>query len=678
MSEDTEETSERKPQDDSGKDALETARKRFTHAADGAADNHTNYIEDVKFGRLGDQWPEAIANERKKDSRPCLTINRMPSFIRQVSNDARQNRPSIRVRPVDSNADVKTADTINGLFRNIESISYADVAYDTAIDNSLSGGFGYIRLDVDYAHNDTFDMDILINPVPNPLNVYGDPMSQAFDSLAWRYAFIIDVMAKTDFEAEYPGAQAGDFDGDSDDYPWFTEDTVRVAEYFDRFEVAKKILLLSDRSIVEPDVFEKNRALYDAMGVTVKTDRDIKSWKVIHRLMTGAEVLSETPWAGQYIPIAPVYGEVVNLEGKQHLRSLIRDSKDPQRQFNYWRSAATETVALAPKAPFIGPEEAFAGKDKAKWGLANQKAYSYISYKGATAPQRQGPSTMPAADLQLALNAADDMKSVMGIYDASLGARSNETSGRAIRERKMEGDVSTFHFIDNLTRAIRCVGVIALDLIPHVYNTERIIRVLGEDGKADAVALMKAPDGSNLPVFDLTKGKYDLVVTSGPSYTTRRQEAAEQMIEMGRSVPQLFEVAGDLIAKNLDWPGADKLAERLKKALPPQFQEPAVGPDGQPVPPPEPQPDPAVVAAQQQAALDLQTAQAKAASDIKIAQDKNSANIQAMQAESAARIQIMREEAAVQAEIDRDRARVDGAVRVSAQVAKNNQPSPQA
>jgi hypothetical protein len=289
------------------------------------------------------------------------------------------------------------------------------------------------------------------------------------------------------------------------------------------------------------DIYVANRLLLDAMGVTVLGERETASHKVTQRLLTGAEVLQTNNWAGRYIPLVPVYGEEINVEGKRHLRSLVRDAKDPQRMFNYWRTTSTELVALAPKAPFIGPKGAFA-TDAAKWETANTDTHAYIEYDGMMPPQRQSFAGVPAGALQEALNASDDIKAIIGMFDASLGARSNETSGRAILARQREGDVSTFHFIDNLRRAIEHGGRILIDLIPKVYSGERIVRVLGQDGVASLIQLGRPtmqtaangqspqdPAGSSLSrIFDLSVGKYDLTVETGPSFTTKREEAASQ------------------------------------------------------------------------------------------------------------------------------------------------------
>jgi len=349
-----------------------------------------------------------------------------------------------------------------------------------------------------------------------------------------------------------------------------------VAEYWRREPAQKTIVALSDGQVVELSIYEAQKAMFDALGVSVVgKPRAIASQKVTQRILTGAEVLETVDWAGKYIPIVPVWGEELHVDGKRRLRSLVRDAKDPQRMFNYWRTTTTELVALAPKTPFIGRKGAFE-TDSAKWATANTQTHAYIEYDGPEPPQRQPFAGPPAGAMQEALSASDDMKAIMGLHDASLGAMSNETSGRAILARQREGDVSTFHYIDNLSRALRHAGRILIDLIPKVYATPRVIRVLGADGAAQAVAVNHPAQGAAGQLakmerlYDLTIGKYDLTVTTGPSFTTRREEAANQMIELIRAYPAAAPVIGDLLARNLDWPGADEIAQRLAAMLPPQ------------------------------------------------------------------------------------------------------------
>lgn len=622
------------------KDILSEAKDAFKDAVDGEAENRAEALEDLRFARLAEQWSDA-AIKLRGERRPRLTVNKLPGFIRQVTNDARQNKPSIKVRPVDDNADIHTAAVMNGIIRNIESASSADIAYDTAADCAVTSSFGYFRIDVAFSHDDTFDKDLVFKAIPNPFSVYGDPKSTNADTSDWNSAFVTEWIPCKDFKRKNKDADPSNWDesGIGAMGPeWRTEDQVLQAEWWQREEAPRKILLLvtpdGNEQVVGEDVYKENKDLFDVLEAKVKAERTVLSHKVTHRLLTGADVLETTPWAGRYIPISAVYGEEVNVEGKRYLRSLIRDAKDPQRMVNYWRTTATEMVALAPRAPWIGPEEAFQGEDSDRWETANTENHDYLSYKGNTAPTRTAFAGIPGGALQEALNATDDIKSVIGLYDASLGAKSNETSGKAIIARERQGDVSTFHFIDNLSRGIKHGAKILIDLIPHVYSGARIVRILGPEGQVGTAKLgqrptpeaipgappadipaaatqarvgpdqpapwppepPKAPDGTE-GVFDLSVGKYDLVVDVGPSYTTRRAEAAEQMMDLIKAFPQAAPVIGDLVAKNLDWPGAQEIAERLHKMLPPQLQ---TGPDGQPVPP---QPSPEMMKLQQEGAL---------------------------------------------------------------------------
>lgn len=591
-------------------DLLKKGREAFERCQDAEKDTRVEAEDDIRFSRLSEQWPENIKQQRERELRPCLTINKMPSFIRQVVNDARQNKPSIKVHPVDSGADPKTAEIINGLIRNIEYTSNADVAYDTAVEASVAGGFGYWRVGLDYAYDDTFEMDLTIERVANPFSVYGDPDSMAADSCDWNVAFVVEPMRKEDFKRKYgkKKSSTGDMvnvDWDSDAWReakgWIDDETVMIAEWWRREEVDRVIIKFSDGqqsyTYAEDDIAENAdlQALIDAGILQEVGRRTAKSYKVTQVIMSGADVLETNDWPGRYIPIIPVYGDEIIVDGKRYFRSLIHNAKDAQRMFNYWRTTSTELVALAPRVPFIGRKGTF-DSDAKNWATANTQSHSYLEFDGE-APIRMPLDVGPAAGaLQEALNASDDMKAIVGIYDASLGARSNETSGKAIMARQREGDVATFHFIDNLSRAIRHTGRILIDLIPKVYTEERIIRVMGEDGTPKSVKVntqepqpVMGPNGQpeadeegNVmqAIYDLTSGKYDLTVTSGPSFTTRREEAAMQMTEFIRAFPAAAPVIGDLLAKNLDWPGADEIAKRLEaispanqNKIPPEVQQ---------------------------------------------------------------------------------------------------------
>lgn len=576
---------------------LKEAREAFSRAESAETENRRDAEADIQFARLSKQWPDKIEKQRDLEGRPCLTINKLAPVVRQVVNDARQNKPSIKVLPADSGADPETAEVMSGLIRNIEAASSADIAYDTAIDSAVSGGFGYWRVNLDYSYSgalediegsgvELFEQDVTIERISNQFSVYGDPDSTSADSSDWMRCHVIDRIPKASFKKKYPNAKRDDFTNAAWDVckgTWHTDDDVMIAEYWKREQVTKLVIGVQmptedgtpgEVKVILLDEWKKGEL--EANGAQAVTEpRPIKCYKVTQYIMTGIEILETNNWPGSYIPIVPVYGDEVNLKGKRYFRSLIRDAKDANQMFNYWRTTATEMVALAPRVPYIGPKGSFE-TDAAKWSTANSASHAYIEYddKGQ-APQRQPFPSLPAGALQEAANSSDDIKAITGIYDASLGARSNETSGKAIMARQREGDISTFHFIDNLTRAIRHTGRIIIDLIPKVYSTPRIIRILGEDGTPERKPINGAQaegdeeaDEAMAAIHDLRVGKYDLVVTAGPSFTTRREEAATQMIELIRSYPDAAPLIGDLLAKNLDWPGADEIAERMKKMLP--------------------------------------------------------------------------------------------------------------
>lgn len=619
-------------------DLLTRGRREFQRCNDFEKDNRQTSLDDIKFSRLSQQWPSDIVKQRELEKRPVLTVNKLKAFIRQVVNDSRQNKPSIKIHPVDSGADPKTADVINGLIRNIEYTSNADVAYDTAIEASVSGGFGYWRVGLDYAYDDTFDMDISIERVANQFSIYGDPNSTQADSSDWDVAFVVDRMSKDAFKAKYSGKENIDgqkitvdfdrnttpVDWDTDAWAalnntWVNDDGVMIAEWWYREQEEEEIVRLSNGHIYsadelfDPETDQKKEAgeryedagRDDAMmairfglenGMLQIVDRRIrKVHKVTQVIMSGVDVLEVNEWPGKYIPIVPVYGDEIVVEGKRYFRSLIHDAKDAQRMYNYWQSTATELVALAPRVPWVGRKGTF-DSDSARWATANTQSHSYLEYDKDPPIRQPLDGGQAVGAIQQALTQSDSMKEIMGIYDASLGARSNETSGKAIMARQREGDVSTFHFIDNLARAIRHTGRILIDLIPAVYTRDRVVRIIGEDGSQQSVRVnsggpepMIGPDGKPVvddkgdvivAMHDLTAGKYDLTVTTGPSFTTRREEAAAQMTELVRAFPQAAPFVADIMARNFDWPGADEIAKRFEamnpakqNQIPPQIQQ---------------------------------------------------------------------------------------------------------
>lgn len=612
-------------------ETIEDLKELFSQCMDAENLQREQSLLDLQFGRAAIQWPEEIAKERLADGRPMLTINKLPTFIRQVVNDARQNRPDIKVKPV-TGGNISTANVFAGLIKNIEAVSRADIAYDTAADFAVSCGVGYFRVDVEYEGSMSFDKKLSIKRVPNVFSVYGDFNSKEPDSSDWNFAFVVDTMSKEVFEKEYKGADQVNWEDNgyvNMQMPWRTDNEILVAEAWRREKTITEILLLSNGEVVTSDTYKEVKAYFDTLQLSVTQTRKADGYKIIQYMMSGEEILETTEWAGKYIPIIPVYGEEINIEGKRRFNSLIWGSKDAQRMFNYWRTTSTELVALAPRVPFIGEEGTFdVDGETSKWLTSNTRSHPYLQYKrGMQPPERHPLDAGPAVGaMSEALAAADDMKSTMGMYDASLGQKSNETSGRAIMARQHEGDVSTFHFVDNLSRAIRHCGNVLVDLIPKVYTSGRVVRIIQPDKKEVNVRLtdnsnpgalsapgmpamgpppnvdMTAPGSPMSPsqqssgpgapsninpsdpdgitgIYNLGAGEYDVAVDSGPSYTTRREEVAAQMMEMVKQAPQLLPIIGDILVQALDWPRADEIAQRLKAAqsqqvsqIPPQLQ----------------------------------------------------------------------------------------------------------
>lgn len=548
----------------------------FTEDLDRESENRNNAADDIKFAKLGEQWPDEVRKARDAEGRPCLTINRCPAFIRQVVNDGRINTPQIKVKPVDDDADPETAEILGGLIRNIEYSSQADVAYDTALDSAASCGMGFFKVVTDYCDEQSFNQDIFIRRVTNPLSIVFDSYGESIDGSDWTHAAEVEWLTEKACKNKYGKEKVGSFSADAtDNINQDDSDLIRLASFWYVDEESEKLLMLSDGTVISEAEFNKDhpdfgvpfKDIATELGLTVaRTRKGIK--RTVKQYVCGSEIIETNDWAGKWIPIIPVFGDEVFSDGKRYLKSLIRDVKDSQRNFNYWRTASTELVALAPKTPFIGQVGAF-DTDADKWASANVKSHAFIEYDGPTPPQRQPFVGVPAGALQEAMNASDDMKSIIGLYDASLGARSNETSGKAINARKQEGDVSTFHFIDNRNKSMTHCGRILVDLIPKIKDTAQIIRTIGVDGETKNIKLKQPTEHKGIErIFDLGVGKYDVAVDTGPSFTTQREETAQQMMELLRAFPQAAPMIGDLFAKNLNWKDADVIAQRLKGMLP--------------------------------------------------------------------------------------------------------------
>ena len=588
------------------RDTLALMRHRYTTAIAAYSDSREDELDDLRFmaGSPDNQWqwPADVLATRGAvqgqtiNARPCLTINKLPQHVRQVTNEQRQNRPSGKVIPADDKADVAVAEIFDGMVRHIEYMSDADVAYDTACENQVTYGEGYIRILTEYCDDTTFDQDLRIGRIRNSFSVYMDPMSQDPTGADAQYVFITEDVYKKDYERMFPNASPistimASGIGDQNLAQWLSEDTIRIAEYF-YYKIEMSTLNLYPGNV---SYFESTRQDKDmkAMGLKPVRSRRVERKKVMWMKTNGFEALEEREWAGKWLPVVRVIGNEFEVDGQIYISGLVRNAKDAQRMYNYWTSQEAEMLALAPKAPFIGYGGQFEGYEM-QWKTANTTNWPYLEVNpdvtdgmGAVLPlpQRAAPPLPQTGLIQAKMGASDDIKSTTGQYDSSLGATSNERSGRAILAREKQGDTGTYHYVDNLARAIRHVTRQLVDLIPKIYDTERIARIVGLDGEVGMVKINPMQPEPVKEIRDMETGiviekiynpgvgKYDVVVTTGPSYMTKRQEAMDAMTQLLQANPNLWSVAGDLFIKNMDWPGAQEMAERFAKTIDPKLLE---------------------------------------------------------------------------------------------------------
>lgn len=587
------------------KDKLRVIRERSKRAMEADRENRVDALADLRFVNVpGEQWDENTKKDRGE--RPCYEFNKLRVTIKRVVNDMRANRPAAKIRGVEE-GDVKTAEVYEGLSRNIWNVSDGDTIIDRAAEYQVGSGMAAWRVKVGYSSDTAFEQDIEIAGIKNPFCLYPDPACHDPLHRDARYWILTTKISKTDFEQKWPKADVVDFSTDAefddgaDDEDWSDEETVRIVEYWYKEPVVKTLNLLADGSTVDSADLE-SMAAAEAQGIPVVRSRQVQSHQIKMCIASGNSVLEEADWVGKEFPFIMVYGESLIIDGKHKWFGLTRFAKDAQRAYNFSRTLAAETVSLAPQGKFWAtPEQAQGHTDK--WAEAHKKLYPYLLYnpdtKAQGPPVAMGGAQIPMALIQETQISSEDIKGVTGIFDNSLGKQGNETSGVAIRARQEQGEIAVFNFKDNMAKGVLRTHEILIDLIPKIYDTQRAVRILGVDGAEKYVEVNKPnPDGTM--VNDLSRGKYDVVVTVGPSYSTQRQEAAETYWKFANSNPALFGVVGDLLFKATDLPYAQQIADRLKLMLPPQIQQ--AESENKPLPP-------EVMAAMQQAEQAMQQVQ---------------------------------------------------------------------
>ena len=577
----------------------------MTMAIAAYSDSREDELDDLRFYAASPdnqfQWPADVLATRGSvqgqtiNARPCLTINKLPQHVRQVTNDQRQNRPSGKVIPADDKADIEVAEIFNGMVRHIEYMSDADVAYDTACENQVAYGEGYIRLLTEYESPNSFDQNIKIGRIRNSFSVYMDPTIQDPCGSDAKWCFVTEDVLLEDFERMFPDAQPvsslqAQSVGNESYAPWLSVDTIRIADYYYvEHEKATLNLYYGNVSAIKGSPEDQQMV---QLGMKPIKSRIVDIKKVKYCKINGFEVLESNDWAGDWIPVVRVVGNEFEIDGRIHVSGIVRNAKDAQRMYNYWVSQEAEMLALAPKAPFIGYGGQFEGYEQ-QWKTANTTNWPYLEVNpdvsdGAGTPlplpQRAQPPMASTGLLQAKAGASDDIKSTTGQYDSSLGATSNERSGKAIMARERQTDTGTYHYVDNLARAVRHITRQIVGLVPKLYDTQRIARIMGEDGQPDSAKIdpnqaepvKKIVDQNGIEIdriYNPGVGTYDVMVTTGPSYMTKRQEALESMGQLLQGNPQLWAVAGDLFIKNMDWPGAQEMAKRFAKTIDPKLMD---------------------------------------------------------------------------------------------------------
>jgi len=568
---------------------IELAHKRFESSQSDDSEERAKRKADIRFLRLGEQWLDTVRRDRETPGaeRPMLTINRLLQFRNQIVNEIRQNCPSIKARPTGEEANIKTADVINGYIRHIQEASDARMCYETAADNQVDTGLGWFRIITEYCDSESFDIDIKFQRIADSASVYPSAFYEP-DGSDMKWCFVVEDMEKEEFERRWPKIDISTWDTNTSG-GWVTKETVRVADYY-TIETKKRTLCqLQDGSTGWKDELSEEGLQY------IIKERSSDSITINVYKLGGDQIIERSTIPGEFIPVFPVLGLETWIEGKRYLQGLTRPSIDAQRLYNYMESANAETLALAPKAPYIAAAGQIEGFEQ-EWMLANKinisvLQYNPISDEGVQVPpprRENPPGTNPGFEATMN-RAAEDIKATMGIYDASLGNREGDQSGRAINSQMKQASVGNYHFSANLARSIKHAGRVIIGMIPTILDTPRVINLIAEDGeKKTAIVDPNAPesynevtgkDGEVTEVYNFNKGKYDVVSDVGPSFATKRQEAVESQMSMAQAFPPLMQYAGDIIVGNMDWPGAEEISKRLKAILPPEIK--AVVDDGE-------------------------------------------------------------------------------------------------
>ena len=577
-------------------DIVARAQRHFKACQDWEADTRQRFKEDMRFlfadSDNQDQWEPAVKARRRLNTQPMVTINKTHTHWLHVVNNLKANKPSVTVHPTNDEATYEAAEVFEGLVRHTEYISNAKVAYDMAAEQQVGGGMGYWTITTAYADDNSFDQEIYIREVPDSMSVYLDPHIKKRDGSDAKFGFIFEDMPREEFKRRFPNSliPAVEPQGNQN---WITKDVVRLATYYEVEEKKEWLYSIPDENdtIKYRRQSDLSKEEVKMLNEAIRLGADIERRRIDKRsikkyLIGGNTVLEKGDWAGKYIPIVRVPGEEITIEGKLDRKGLVRYMKDAQRAYNYNAAAALEYGALQSKSPYLSPVEAIEGLEN-YWATANTENHAYLPFNHADengnpipAPVRAPTPSSAPVYMDGMTQAAQELMMTSGQYDQTFGAQSQELSGVSIEKRVNQGERVTFHFQDMQNMAIQFTGKILIDLYPKIYDTKRIIRILGDDGAEQQITLdpdLKVPlkksedkeKGDVNVIFNPSVGAYDVVAEVGPNYDTRREAAFDAMTKLLAAQPALAQVIGDLYMGSADFPNADKLQERMRNWIPP-------------------------------------------------------------------------------------------------------------
>lgn len=668
------------PSDSKDNDVLTLMRKRFDHICQVDSENRQSYIQNVRISSSNNQWDEEV-KKRRGSNRPALTFNLLNLVIKQIIGDYRQNKMAVKVLPSGGPATEEKADILAGLIRNIEVDSKADQAYTNALECAARGGFGHFRIRSVYEADDVFNQKLIIEPIHNPLTVYFDPQAKLLTRSDAEYCLVTEMMSKGEFKRMYPKAEEYGWDivdinsdGMED---WGDDENIRVCEYFTKERVEARLIAFDNGSVIQIDSDDEIEALTQ-IGIKPVKERVAERINIKWRKCTGINVLEERTFKTKYIPIIPVLGEEVNIEGKACLRSAVYYAIDAQHSYNYERSTAIENSALTAKAPWkVTHKEIEMYRDQ--WDNANNSPAPYLVFtpdpSHPTGPERIEPATPSTAAMQNAQTAAQDVQRTTGVFDSQLGQKSNVLSGVGLSEQQSQGMTSTFLFPDNLRASIEHCGRVLIDWIPQIYDKDRVVRTINSEDDIEMQQINQRQENPLLGITeilnDITVGEYDVIVSAGKAFASRRKEAVEGLIKWAQAFPQQAPLVADQVLENMDVPGGEVMAERIKRSLPPQVVNDPDSPEGQQ----------AAQQAQQQQQQSQQMQQQLLQSKIQVEQGKNQAAMAKADAEvQRAGAEVVKAKAdTIQAIAQTHDTKIEHAMNVldASRTAQNNIPSPQ-